>query len=188
MNGLGDNGNPHGGQRRKGGSHDKGGRPVGTRRFTRETLSTGCSKTMAMAVSKYGVERFLSKVKTRTTCELSEEEFAASLSLMSSVSCRGEVWPLMHVFGFFSKFEGGMASVVGERNVACTWVGRNGLINCSCQGKTQLFSLMRRPEKEAADMQCTHGIAMAKPIRKRTRVLRVDARSLRAVAGNMYRR
>lgn len=188
MVGLGDEGDERGGQKHTGGKHDKGGRPVGTRRFTRETLSIGCRKAMAISLSQYGDERFLAKVKIRTTCTLTEEDWSRRLSSMANVSCRGEVWPLLHVFGFFSKFEGGMASVDGERDVACTWVGRNGYINCSCQGRTRLLSIMRRPAAEAADVECTHGSAMAKTLRKLTRELGIDMRSVRAVVGNLHRR
>ena len=188
MTGLGDEGNLHGGQKHTGGAHDKGGRPVDTRRFTRETLSTGCRKAMAVALSQYGVEQFLSNLKARTACAVSEEDLSVALSSMASESCRGQVWPLLNVFGFFSKCEGGMSSVAGERDVSCTWVGRNGLINCSCQGKTQLLGVMRRPESEARDIECTHGKALAKTLRKLTRTLSVDPRSLRAVVGNLHLR
>jgi len=58
MGGFGDEGNLGAGQKHAGGAHDKGGRPIGTRRFTRETLSGGCRKAIAMALIQYGVERF----------------------------------------------------------------------------------------------------------------------------------
>lgn len=188
MDGLGDDGDQRGGQKHAGGVHDKGGRPVGTRRFTRETLSTGCRKAMAQAVNNYGVERFLGKVKARTTCEVTVDALSTHLASMSSEPCRGEVWPLMHVFGMFSKFEGGMASVAEERDVACTWVGRNGYVNCSCQGRTRLVALMRRPESDATDVECTHSRAMVKTLHKLARLLGTDQRSVRAVAGHMYQR
>jgi len=47
-----------GGQLHKGGARNKGGRPVGSRRYTRETLSTGCGKAIAIGLSQYGVEWF----------------------------------------------------------------------------------------------------------------------------------
>jgi len=163
--GLGDEGDQRGAQKHTGGAHDKGGRPVGTRRFTRETLPMGCRKALAMALSQYGLERFLVKVKERTTCTLTVEELSARVSSTASVPYRGDVWPLMHVFGVLSKFEGGAASVDGQRDVACTWVGRNGYINCSCQGRTRVLGMMRRPHEDAEDVDCTHGLAMAKAVR-----------------------
>lgn len=186
--GVGDEGDARGGQKRAGGAHDKGGRPVGTRRFTRETLSTGCRKAMAMALSQYGVESVLRRVKAQTTCTLSAEELSSRLSTIAGVFYRGQVWPLMHIFGFFSKCEGGMASVTGERDVSCTWVGRNGFINCSCQGRTRLLGVMRRPEADAADIECTHGAAMAHTLRKLGRTLAIAVRAVRAVVGNLHRR
>ena len=188
MGGFGDEGNLGAGQKHAGGAHDKGGRPIGTRRFTRETLSGGCRKAIAMALIQYGVERFLGKIKARTTCTLTEEDLSDRLSSMAGVSYRGEVWPLMHVFGIFSKCEGGMASVAGERDVSCTWEGRSGHINCSCQGKTRLLGVMRRSGTDTADIECTHGVAMAKALRKLTRVLDIDPRSVRVVLGNLHRR
>jgi len=185
---LGDVGDLRGGQRHKGGAHDKGGRPVGTRRFTRETLTVGCRKAMAVALSQYGEERFLERIKARSPCSLSVESLSQRLSEMEDEACRGEVWPLMHVFGFFSKFEGGMASVAQENNVACTWVGRDGYIKCSCLGKTRLIALMRRPAADTEDVKCTHGVALAKTLRKLARTLGVDLRSLRAVVGSMHAR
>lgn len=185
---AGDDGDAQGAQKRAGGAHDKGGRPVGSRRYTRETLTTGCSKAMGSALLQYGAMPFLRRLKARTTSELSEKEFSDRLAALCGVSYRGQVWPLMHIFGFFSKCEGGMASVAGERDVACTWVGRNGYVNCSCQGRTRLLSAMRRPEANAADIECTHGAAMVKTLRTLGRTLAVDERSFRAVVGNLHGR
>jgi len=186
--GLGDEGDQRGAQKRTSGAHDKGGRPVGTRRFTRETLPMGCLKALSMALSQYGVERFLVKVKERTTCTLTVEDQSARVSSTASVPCRGDVWPLMHVFGALSKFEGGAASVHGQRDVACTWVGRNGYINCSCQGRTRVLGMMRRPHADAEDVDRTHGLAMENAVRKLARTLGVDVRSVRSVAGNLHNR
>lgn len=102
--GVGDDGDAQEGQKRAGGAHDKGGRPIGTRRFTRETLSIGSRKAMAIALSQYGVESFLRRMKSRTTCKLSEEVLSSRVAVLSGFSYRGQVWPLMHVFGFISKF------------------------------------------------------------------------------------
>jgi len=164
MGGFGDEGNLGAGQKHAGGAHDKGGRPIGTRRFTGETLSGVCRKAIAMALIQYGVERVLGKIKARTFCTLTEADLSDRFSTMAGVSYRGEVWPLMHVFCIFSKCEGGMASVAGERDVSCTWVGRSGHI------------------------ECTHGVAMARALRKLTRVLGIDPRSVRVVVGNLHRR
>lgn len=176
------------GQKHTGGIHDKWGRPIGTRRFTPETLSAGSRKAMAAALSWYGVESLLRRVKARTTCTVSEEELSSRLSVMAGVSYRGQVWPLMHLFGFFFRCEGGMSSVAGERDVSCTWAGRNGFVNCSCQERTRLLRVMRRPEAEADDIVCTHGAAMVKTLRKLSRTLGINMRSLRAVVGNLHGR
>lgn len=126
----------------------------------------------------------MNKVKGRTVCEMSVEKLSDRLSTMASVSCRGEVWPLMHVFGFFSKFAGGMGSVATERDVACTWVGRSGFIKCSCQGQTRLLGLMRKADADAEDMECIHGMAMAKALR----TLSIDVGSVLAVVCNLHQR
>jgi len=188
MGGFCDEGNLGAGQKHAGGALDKGGRPIGTRRFTRETLSGGCRKAIAMALIQYGLERILGQMKARTTCTLTEEDLSARLSSMAGVSHRGEAWPLMHVFGIFSKCESGMASVAGEREVSCTWVWKSGHIHCSCQCKTRLLGVMRRSGTDTADIEFTLGAAMARTLRKLTRVLGIDPRSVRVVLGNQHQR
>ncbi|KAK1858017.1 hypothetical protein I4F81_000631 [Pyropia yezoensis] len=188
MDHLGDEGDARGTQKHTGGAEGKGGRPIGSRRFTRETLSTGCRRAMAMALLQYGAERFSQKLMVQATHKLSAEALSDQLSAMSAASYRGEVWPLRHIFGFFSKCVGGLSGVAGERDVSCTWVGRNGFVNCSCQGRTRLLSVMRRPEGEATDINCTHGLAMLKSLRKFARVLGVDLRALRSTLGHLHTR
>lgn len=188
MDHLGDEGDARGTQKHTGGAEGKGGRQIGSRRFTRETLSTVCRRAMAMALLQYGAERFSQKLMVQATHKLSAEALSDQLSAMSAASCRGEVWPLRHIFGFFSKCVGGLSGVAGERDESCTWVGRNGFVNCSCQGRTRLLSVMRRPEGEATDINCTHGLAMLKSLRKFARVLGVDLRALRSTLGHLHTR
>lgn len=188
MDHSGDDGDARGTQKHTGGAEGKGGRRMSSRRFTRKKLSTGCRRAMAMALLQYGAERFSQKLTAQATCMLSAEALSDQLSSMTAASYRGEVWPLRHIFGFFSKSFGGLSSVAGERDASCTWVGSNGFVNCSCQGRTRLFGVMRWPEGEAMDINCTHGLAMLKSLRKLARVLGVDLRSLRSTLGHFHGR
>ena len=79
------------------------------------------------------------------------------LAACASRFYRGEVWPLRHVFGIFSRFINGINDASGRvltPAIVTTWMDCSGAIRCSCLKRVAFVAGLR---DSAGDANCQHG-------------------------------
>lgn len=134
------------GQRYTGGRAGGKGRPVGTRRDTWKTLSTGVVRAMCAAVVHGGFDVFIRCLFPVSPTAEFKEKLSSDLQERAEEYYRGEVWPLRPAFGVLSRYindttdEGG---TVLTPAVVTTWLGEGGIISCSCVGRSANVARLR---------------------------------------------
>jgi len=177
-NGLSGSAVPEMGQRRRGGVHGLGGRRKGTGRNTLNKLEDGYERALALTLSDYGLDRWISvyfpgSILPHYTSAL--EKFVQGAR--NGAFCR-EVWHMEAFVGAVSRFNKQDQPNAGNREVASCWVASRSNIACTCMGSTKYEAGLEPQAATVPHERCAHASAFLRAVTTLADALGEPPRSL----------
>lgn len=166
-------------QRRPGTRHAGGGRTIGTGRRTRTTLSVGYACALALFITCFGLDEWMSAVGVEGAADGSLSSLTAFVEENANVDYSGQVWPLESVVGAVARFSDDEQHAHGDREVIVTWVALRGNVACTCVQSTS-YEASLDPEAEfEIDTACDHAAEFSSALARLGRAARVPEPELR---------